>query len=250
MNKKTVIASLNKIANELDNSGMFNEANEITDVMKRIAQVNMSQFPEYAMKMGVPGALGTMAAQYTIDQAKKINPAQIANNVAKTVMPVANNIVKTVMPVPYMAAQYVGQLAGQQPAQPQAGAASPVGGAMGEGAANGNANRTAFTGVGLTPRQLLQAQQQAKQQQQQQVQQQKQQRGTSAQDWINANSNIVGGDVNKLIANANQAFSMGGMTKNLHNDIMYILNLRTNKGLGAVRKNDANKQPSPTMGLA
>jgi len=239
MNKRTVIANLNKIANELDNSGMFKEANEITNVMKRIAQVNMSQFPEYAMKMGVPGALGTMAAQYTIDQAKKINPAQIANNVAKTVMP-----------VPYMAAQYVGQLANQQPAQSQAGAASPVGGVMGQAAANSNANLTALTGVGLTPRQLLQAQQQAKQQQQQQVQQQKQQRGASAQDWIKANSNIVGGDVNKLIANANQALSMGGMTKNLHNDIMYILNLRTNKGLGAVRKNDANKQPSPTMGLA
>jgi len=38
MNKRTVIANLNKIANELDNSGMFNEANEITNVMKRIAQ--------------------------------------------------------------------------------------------------------------------------------------------------------------------------------------------------------------------
>ena len=40
MNKRTVIASLNKIANELDNSGMFNEANEITNVMKRLSQYN------------------------------------------------------------------------------------------------------------------------------------------------------------------------------------------------------------------
>ena len=38
MNKRTVIANLNKIANELDNSGMFNEATEITSVMKKIAQ--------------------------------------------------------------------------------------------------------------------------------------------------------------------------------------------------------------------
>jgi hypothetical protein len=38
MNKRTVIAELNKIANELDNSGMFNEATEITSVMKKIAQ--------------------------------------------------------------------------------------------------------------------------------------------------------------------------------------------------------------------
>ena len=29
MNKRQVIASLNEIANELDNNGMFNEANEI-----------------------------------------------------------------------------------------------------------------------------------------------------------------------------------------------------------------------------
>ena len=41
MNKRTVIANLNKIANELDNSGMFKEATEITNVMKRIAQAQM-----------------------------------------------------------------------------------------------------------------------------------------------------------------------------------------------------------------
>jgi hypothetical protein len=41
MNKRTVIANLNKIANELDNSGMFNEANEITNVMKRLAQFSV-----------------------------------------------------------------------------------------------------------------------------------------------------------------------------------------------------------------
>lgn len=38
MNKRTVIASLNEVANELDNSGMFEEANEITNVMKRLSQ--------------------------------------------------------------------------------------------------------------------------------------------------------------------------------------------------------------------
>ena len=38
MNKRTVIANLNKIANELDNSGMFKEATEITNVMKRISK--------------------------------------------------------------------------------------------------------------------------------------------------------------------------------------------------------------------
>ena len=37
MNKRTVLASLNKIANELDNSGLHNEANTITKVMVKLA---------------------------------------------------------------------------------------------------------------------------------------------------------------------------------------------------------------------
>jgi len=46
MNTRQVIASLNKVANELDNSGMFNEANIITNVMKRISQYNPKPFPD------------------------------------------------------------------------------------------------------------------------------------------------------------------------------------------------------------
>ena len=38
MNKRTIVASLNAIANELDNSGHYEEANEITDVMVRLSQ--------------------------------------------------------------------------------------------------------------------------------------------------------------------------------------------------------------------
>lgn len=229
MNKRIIIAELNKIANELDNQGLFLEANTLTNVMKRVAQLDYSKILEYGLKAGVPGALGQMAAQYSAGI--NLTPEKIADHLAKSAMP-----------IPYMAAKYLGQLAGQ----PQAETQSPTIGSAGQMAANPNANLTNLTGVGLTPRQLLQAQQA----QQKKTQQQKQQRGVSAQDWINANSNLAGGDVNKLIANANQAFKMGGMGKDLHNDIMYILNLRTNKGLGAVRKNDANKQPSPTMGLA
>ena len=37
MNKRTVMASLNKIANELDNNGLHNEADTVTKVMSRIA---------------------------------------------------------------------------------------------------------------------------------------------------------------------------------------------------------------------
>jgi hypothetical protein len=38
MNKKQILASLNKIANELDNTGLYTEANSITKVMTRLAQ--------------------------------------------------------------------------------------------------------------------------------------------------------------------------------------------------------------------
>ena len=46
MNKRTVIAHLNKIANDLDNSGMFQEANQITSVMKRLSQYNPKPLPD------------------------------------------------------------------------------------------------------------------------------------------------------------------------------------------------------------
>jgi hypothetical protein len=38
MNKRQIIASLNNIANSLDNSGLFSEANTITKVMIKLAQ--------------------------------------------------------------------------------------------------------------------------------------------------------------------------------------------------------------------
>jgi len=37
MNKRQIVASLNKIANELDNTGLFTEANTVTKVMSRLA---------------------------------------------------------------------------------------------------------------------------------------------------------------------------------------------------------------------
>lgn len=36
MNKKYILSSLNKIANELDNNSLFDEANEITEIMQKI----------------------------------------------------------------------------------------------------------------------------------------------------------------------------------------------------------------------
>ena len=40
MNKKQIVASLNKIANELDNSGLYAEASTVTKVMSRLAADN------------------------------------------------------------------------------------------------------------------------------------------------------------------------------------------------------------------
>jgi len=39
MNKRQIIASLNNIANELDNSGLFTESNVLTNVMMKLAQM-------------------------------------------------------------------------------------------------------------------------------------------------------------------------------------------------------------------
>lgn len=46
MNKRFVLANLNKIANELDNIGLFQEANQVTDVMKKLSQYNPKPFPD------------------------------------------------------------------------------------------------------------------------------------------------------------------------------------------------------------
>ena len=37
MNKRQVIASLNKIANELDTNGLYSEATSLTKIMKKLA---------------------------------------------------------------------------------------------------------------------------------------------------------------------------------------------------------------------
>ena len=43
MNKRQILASLNNIANSLDNSGLFKEATSITQVMVRIAEEDNSK---------------------------------------------------------------------------------------------------------------------------------------------------------------------------------------------------------------
>jgi hypothetical protein len=39
MDKKQILASLNGIADSLENSGLFKEADDVTDVMRKIAQM-------------------------------------------------------------------------------------------------------------------------------------------------------------------------------------------------------------------
>ena len=46
MNKRQIIASLNKIANLFDNNGLFIEANKITKVMTKIAAERHFDFPD------------------------------------------------------------------------------------------------------------------------------------------------------------------------------------------------------------
>jgi hypothetical protein len=40
MNKRQILASLNNIANSLDNSGLYKEANSITNIMKRLVMAD------------------------------------------------------------------------------------------------------------------------------------------------------------------------------------------------------------------
>ena len=46
MNKRQILASLNKIANTLDNNGLFEEAKSLTFVMKKVAQEMMPESAE------------------------------------------------------------------------------------------------------------------------------------------------------------------------------------------------------------
>ena len=44
MNKRQIVASLNKIANTLDNSGLYKEANSLTHLMTKLAQDNTDPY--------------------------------------------------------------------------------------------------------------------------------------------------------------------------------------------------------------
>ena len=48
MNKRQIVASLNKIANRLDTLGLYTEANDITQVLTKIAQLDMQKVKDTA----------------------------------------------------------------------------------------------------------------------------------------------------------------------------------------------------------
>lgn len=52
MNKKQIVASLKKIANELDNSGLYQEASSLTNVMIKIGQFYKSPQETYDFELG------------------------------------------------------------------------------------------------------------------------------------------------------------------------------------------------------
>jgi len=86
MNRRTVIANLNKIANELDNSGMFKEASAITDVMKRLAQFAPAPVaaPPVAPPFGAPVVPGMPVAPAALPAlGTSMQPAAPVTNTTK-----------------------------------------------------------------------------------------------------------------------------------------------------------------------
>lgn len=75
MNKRQIIASLNKIANELDAASLYKEANTLTQVMKRVAIMtggyfdvnNYPQFKELQQTVNeILGSHSGFSAQYAL----------------------------------------------------------------------------------------------------------------------------------------------------------------------------------------
>ena len=82
MNKRQIIASLNKIANELDNTGSYNEAHTLTKIMSKIAQ--MSDTPtdleeptaETTEKVDNPVEMSKVPVELLGDTVSKLNGYQ------------------------------------------------------------------------------------------------------------------------------------------------------------------------------
>lgn len=100
MDKKRILASLNEVATSLENSGLYNEADEVTVVMKKVAQMPLGPNSR-------PEGLGEQAAvqkwidtNYTAVQnaLKQQFPLQILAPLIQTVQPanIASAIIKRI----------------------------------------------------------------------------------------------------------------------------------------------------------
>lgn len=95
MNKKQILASLNMIANELDNTGLYKEANSLTYVMKRIAneQLNIED-PEFEKKniiRGIPmNSIYQLIHQFAGILIETIGNRRIPHNVWNAVAEMVN----------------------------------------------------------------------------------------------------------------------------------------------------------------
>jgi len=186
MNKRQIVASLNKIANELDTNGLYVEANEVTKVMVKLSQslIGNSGF----------GAGGNV-------------PLGIDPSLVPT------------MPKPYEA-QGPHQNTGKNSAE-YAGSKKEFQGK----------NPMQYSGY-VSP-------------------EQKAMNAKDAKQWINSMSVIHGGDIQTMLQIAKEA-RVPGLPKaqdTLLNDVIYMLNLRINKGLGAVRSMDRNPTLGPSVGI-
>ena len=68
MDKRQIVASLNKIANELDTNGLFNEANEVTDIMVKLSQTGISSTFNMAPNSGMFDQVGSENIPTGIDK--------------------------------------------------------------------------------------------------------------------------------------------------------------------------------------
>ena len=71
MNKRRILASLNNIANSLDHSGLYEEANVLSSVMKRMAQ----QVPQTQQPNQIPQT-GQQPQQQNFDQQGQLRGAE------------------------------------------------------------------------------------------------------------------------------------------------------------------------------
>jgi hypothetical protein len=183
MNKRQIVASLNKIANELDTNGLFNEANEVTEVMLKLSQslIGNSGFGAGGnVPLGIdPSMVPTMPKPYEAQ-----GPHQ---NTGKQGMEYAG---------------YKKEYQGKNPMQ-YSGYKDPK--------ATAEATET-------------------------------------AQDWINTNSNLVGGDIQKLYSLAVQGKEQARdqQSKKKFNDAMAILKnhpkFKASTGLGNVRGYEGSEE--------